>query len=65
MIVSYLPFYLITDRQLVDIEFSFEDLKKNIHADNPNKSHEHDNISIRMPLICGDPILVPLRPGFS
>ena len=54
------PFYLITDKQLVDIEFSAEDLKNLIHALNPNKSHGPDNISIRMLLICGDPILVPL-----
>ena len=50
------PFYLITDKQLVDIEFSVEDLKNIIHALNPNKSHGPDNISIRMLLICGDPI---------
>ena len=54
------PFYLITDKQLVDIEFSVEDLKNIIRALNPNKSHGSDNISIRMLLICGDPILVPL-----
>ena len=54
------PFYLITDKQLVDNEFSAEDLKNLIHALNPNKSHGPDNISIRMLLICGDPILVPL-----
>ena len=54
------PFYLITDKQLVDIEFSAEDFKNIIHALNPNKSHGPDNISIRMLLICGDPILVPL-----
>ena len=58
------PFYLITDKQLVDIEFSAEDLKNLIHALNPNKSHGPDNISIRMLLICGDPILVPLYLNF-
>ena len=54
------PFYLITDKQLVDIEFSVEDLKNIIYALNPNKSHGPGNISIRMLLICGDPILVPV-----
>ena len=58
---SILPhFYLITDKQLVDIEFSAEDFKNLIHALNPNKSHGPDNISIRMLLICGYSILVPL-----
>ena len=38
------PFYLITDKQLVDIELSAEDLKNLIHALNPNKSHGPDNI---------------------
>ena len=54
------PFYLITDKQLIYIEFSAKDLKNLIHALNPNKSHGPDNISIRMLLICGDLILVPL-----
>ena len=57
------PFYLITDKQLVDIEFSVEDLK-NIHALNPNKSQGSGNISICMLLMCGDPILVPLNLTF-
>ena len=54
------PFYLITDKQLVDIEFSVEDLKNIIHALNPNESHGPGNILIRMLLVFGDPILVPL-----
>ena len=33
------PFYLITDKQIVDIEFSVEDLKNIIHALNPNDGH--------------------------
>ena len=39
---------------------TFENLKNIIHALNPNKSHRPDKISIRMLLIRGDPILVPL-----
>ena len=54
------PFYLITDKQLVNIEFSVVDLKNTIHALNANKSHGPDNITIGMLLICGDPVLVPL-----
>ena len=53
---SILPIY----KQLVDIEFSIENLKNTIHALNPNKFHGPDYISIRMLRICGDPILVPL-----
>ena len=51
---SILPPYLITDKQLVDIEFTVEYLKNTIHPLDRGKK------SIRMLLICGDPILVLL-----
>ena len=54
------PFHLFTDKQLIVIDHSLEDLKNTIHALNPNKSHGRDNISVRMLRICGDPILAPL-----
>ena len=54
------PFHLFTDKQLIVIDYSLEDLKNTIHALNPNKSHGPDNISVRMLHICGDPILAPL-----
>ena len=54
------PFNLFTDKQLIVIDYSLEDLKNTIHALNPNKSHGPDNISVRMLHICGDPILAAL-----
>ena len=54
------PFRLFTDKQLIVIDYSLEDLKNTIHALNPTKSHGPDNISVRMLHICGDPILAPL-----
>ena len=54
------PFHLFTDKQLIVIDYSLEDLKTTVHALNPNKSHGSDNISVRMLHICGDRILAPL-----
>ena len=62
---KWYPTSLLSHKQLVDIEFSVEDLKNTIHTLDPNKSHGPDNILIRMVLIYGNPILFPLvRPDF-
>ena len=53
------PSHLFTDKQLIVIDYSLEDLKNTIHALNHNKSHGPDNISVRILHICGDPILAP------
>ena len=58
---SILPqFNFRTHSRLTDIAFSPSDLSKIIKDLNPNKSHGHDNFSIRMIQICGDSIIPPL-----
>ena len=56
---SNLPFNftLYTDNRLSTVTFSQDDIGKIIQNLNPNKSHGHDNISIRMLKICGLSIL--------
>ena len=54
------PFHLFTDKQIIVIDYSLEDLKNTIHALNLKISHGPDNISVCMLHICGDPILAPL-----
>ena len=36
-------------------------LSKIVNELNPNKAHGHDNISIKMIQICGDPLMHPLK----
>ena len=48
-----------TDKRLSSATFSAEDIAKIIQGLSPSKTHEHDNISIRMLKICGD---TPSRP---
>ena len=52
------PSYL-TDKRLSTITFSAEDIGKIIRSLNPNKSHGHDNLSIRMLKLCRDAICEP------
>ena len=49
-----------TPNRLTDINFSSTDISKIIRDLNPNKSHGHDNLSIRMIQICGNSIITPL-----
>ena len=57
---------LLTRFQLQDayspknVIFSAADLSRIIRNLNPNKSHGHDNLSIRMLQLCGDSIIPPL-----
>ena len=58
---SVLPqFNYRTPHRLADIDILPSDLSKIIKDLNPNKSHGHDNISIRMIQICGESIIPPL-----
>ena len=50
-----------TNKRISNIAFSHADLSKIIKDLNPNKAHEHDNISIKMIQICGDSIIPPLK----
>ena len=54
-----------TDKRLSPVTFSAEDIGKIIQGLGPNKSHGHDNISIRMLKICGDIISKSLEMIFS
>ena len=64
---SELPPGLIfrTDKRLSSVTFSAEDIGKIIQGIDCNKSHGHDNISIRMLKICGDTICKPLEMIFT
>ena len=53
--------YCYTNNSLSFITFTDEDIEKIINKLNPNKSHGHDMISIRMLKICGKSICKPLR----
>ena len=58
---SFLPvFNYRTPTRLKNIIFSAADLSRIIKNLNPNKSHGHDNLSIRMLQLCGDSIIPPL-----
>ena len=46
----------VTDKRLRTINFTADNIEKIIVSLNTNKAHGHDNISIRMLKICGDPI---------
>ena len=54
-----------TNNRLVDIQFSSADLSKIISDLNPNKSHGHDNLSIRMIQLCGDSLIPPITMLFE
>ena len=60
---SKLPsnFIFYTDNRLSTVNFSQDDIGKNIQNLNPNKAHGHDDISIRMTEICGSSIYEPLE----
>ena len=47
------------------ITFSADDTGKIIRSLNPNKSHGHENVSIRMLKLCGDAICEPLQLIFN
>ena len=49
-----------TNKCLNDLTFTPSDLSKIINDLNSNKSHGHDNISVKMIKLCGEPILIPL-----
>ena len=58
---STLPqFNFRTPHRLTYIDILPSDLSKIIKDLNPNKSHGHDNLSIRMIQICGESIIPPL-----
>ena len=46
----------ITVKRLRTINFTTDNIEKNILSLNPNKAHGHDNISMRMLKICGNTI---------
>ena len=50
-----------TNEKLSDIVFNSEDIYKVISGLDPNKSHGHDMISIRMLKKCGESIRKPLK----
>ena len=50
-----------TNKHLKNIFFTSSELSKIIKDLNPNKSHGHDNISIKMIQICGETIIIPLK----
>ena len=60
---SNLPsnFTLYINNRLSAVTFSQDDIGKNIQNVNPNKTHSHDNISIRMVKTCGSSIYGPLE----
>ena len=51
----------VTDKRLRTINFTADNIEKNVVSLNPNKSHGHCNISIRMLKISGDIICKPLE----
>ena len=58
---SKLPSHLhyLTDNRLSSVSFSQDGIDKIIQNLDPNKAHDHDNISIRMLKICGSSIYKP------
>ena len=54
-------FIFYTDNRLSTVNFSQDDIGKNIQNLNPNKAHGHDDISIQMIEICGSSIYGPLE----
>ena len=50
-----------TDSILSLCHFAKEDILRIINNLDPNKAHGHEEISIRMLKICGDPIFGPLN----
>ena len=50
----------VTDKRLRTINFTADNIEKNVVSLNPNKPHGHCNISIRMLKISGDIICKPL-----
>ena len=55
----------MTDNRLYSVRFSQEGIAKIIQNLDPNKAHDHDNISIRMLKICGSSIYKPLEMIFK
>ena len=51
----------VTDKRLRTINFTTNNIEKIIVSLNPNKTHSHDNISIRMLKIYGNTICKPLE----
>ena len=58
------PSYL-TDKRLYTITFPAKDIGKIIPSLDPNKAHDHDNLSIRMLKLCGNAICEPLQLIFN
>ena len=54
-----------TDKRRSSFDFSEDDILKVIQKLDPNKSHDHDSISIRMIKICGKSTCKPLRKIFE
>ena len=55
----------MTDNCLSSVNFSQDGIAKIIQNLDPNKAHDHDNISIRMLKICGSSIYKPLEMMFK
>ena len=51
----------LTDNRLSLASFSHDKIAKVIQNLDPNKAHDHDNITIRMAKICGPSIYKPLE----
>ena len=64
---SKLPLHLhyLTDNRLSYVRFSQDGIAKIIQNLDPNKAHDHDNISIRMLKIYGSSIYKPLEMMFK
>ena len=57
--------HFLTDKRLSTVKFVSNDILKIIQNLNPNKTHGHDKISIRMLKLCGDSLCRPLELIFS
>ena len=51
----------VTDKSLLTINFTADNIEKNNVSLNQNKAHGHENISVRMLNICGYTICKPLE----
>ena len=54
-----------SSESLSSITFEINDIEKTIKNLDPNKSHGHDMLSIRMLKLCGESIYKPLNPFFK
>ena len=55
----------LTDNRLFFVSFSHDKIAKLIQNLDPNKTHGHDDISIRIVKVCGPSICKPLEIAFN